>query len=161
MQLVKYDQPRYLSVAFAQSPTLSRTIMLWPGINELSDKDWSDVKNHPIVKDIIKLGHLVEMDKRPGDESLLLTMTQDKAVELVQDTNNVDLLKKWLIEEKRHLVIRTISGRLNEMVLPDRRDKAVGETTEESDELNDPYPRADKLGHDKVAKKMAGKRAKR
>lgn len=157
MQLLKYDQPRYLAVAFALDQTKSRTVTLWPGINELSDKDWSDVKSHPVVKEIIKLGHLKEIDKRPGNEAVLLSMTQDEAVALVQETDSADLLKKWLVEEKRPLVIRTIGEKLNDIILPDRRDAK----TDESPELNEEYPRADKLGADKVAAKMAGKRGKR
>lgn len=165
MQLVKYDQPRYLAVAFAVNANQSRTVMLWPGINELSDKDWSDVKGHPTVKEFIKLGHLIEVDHRPGNESMLKTMTQDEAVSLVLQTDNVDLIKKWLVEETRPLVLRTLGQKINEMVLPDRRDAKYATddttTTEESKELDEAFPRADKLGPDKVARKMAGKRSRR
>lgn len=190
MQLVKYDQPRYLTVAKETSNVnISTTITLWPGINELTDDEWNTVSSNPVVKHIIAEGHLRVIKRRPGEESILKGLTQEQAVKLVNQTDNLDLLKKWGAEDRRPLVLSTISAKLNKMVMPDRREQVLGKPPKrskaddfdedidddfenefdgepvrasapsEDSEFEEQFPRADKLGHDRVAKKMAGPKA--
>lgn len=163
MQLVNYTQPRYLTVAFAIANNQLQHVTLYPGINELTDSDWKRVKAHPVVADIIEMGHILEVSKRPGDEATLKKMSQEDAVSLVQDTMSVELLKKWLNEEKRPLVLRTISMKLADMVMPDRQEKILGKANLKGEKsgLDEEFPRADKLGSDAVAKKLAGTKTRR
>lgn len=164
MQLVNYTQPRVFSIAVALNEKTLRHVILKPGVNELRDEDWEAVKAHPDVVEAFDVGHLEMLKSKPGNEIILKSMSEADGLKLIDDTFAVELIQKWIALETRPRLLQAMSEKLKSLVLPERREKVLGDTEEEVTQRasgdDEEFPRADKLGEDNVARKLAGRSMK-
>jgi hypothetical protein len=102
---------------FAFSPSLK----LIPGINKVSDADWAKVKDHPKVKAYLADGTLKVVDGKadeiePGSadaiDETLSGLSEKKAIDLIDETVDENLLLSWKSGEKRGKVIKAIDEQL-------------------------------------------------
>jgi hypothetical protein len=96
-----------------------KTVAIWrcypvrffPGINEVEDAQWDQIKDHPLLKKKMEMGQLelVQRRKPKGSEEAaqeperpaLEAMAAKKAIAVIEEIFNVDSLKKILLIEKR------------------------------------------------------------
>lgn len=101
-----------------------------PGINRVSESDWNQIKNHPLLPHRFDNGHLIWIkDKGPNDYSLpvsnenknkespvdaeiLNTFNAKEAIELVEKTYDLDLLELWKNNENR----KGVSGAIDDQI---------------------------------------------
>lgn len=74
-------------------------IMLIPGINEIDDNFWPAIE--PLLKHHIEKKNIeiISGNKEGEVAKNLLDISSEKAEEIIEDTNNIDLLKHWLDAE--------------------------------------------------------------
>jgi hypothetical protein len=112
---------------------------LMPGVNVVDPKWWANAKKHPSVKKLLDAATLTEeMDPQEaedaealGDEGAseavidhITTQTVNQARGLVNDTVDVDLLKKWLARDERKSVKEAITKQLAKLEAePEMRDR--------------------------------------
>ncbi|WP_088005609.1 hypothetical protein [Indiicoccus explosivorum] len=86
-------------------------VMLVPGTNNVSEKDWKKFSSNPIMKEVIESGEVVAHEKAKSTQDFNV----DGAVELVKDTVDVDLLRQWQEADDRKTVQEAIADKLAEL----------------------------------------------
>lgn len=109
-----------------------RNVRLVPGINEVGAGDWREVEDHPLLQDRIKAGdievvragtgekleetqrHEANPSKDLGDnqEMTLARYNVAECRELIAETYDPELLKKWLGVEKRRTVVSLLEDQI-------------------------------------------------
>jgi hypothetical protein len=128
--LIRYNKPSYIAFPFvvhkATKEELARgltdtmdKVLLIGGYNEVDEKAWNKVKDHPLMIGAIE-EEIIEIVTKT-DQHPLAAMTQVKAMKVVGDTNDIEVLKQWAVDEDRPAVRNLIGRRLEVLVLPDRR----------------------------------------
>lgn len=112
---------------------------LRPGWNEFPSHVWNQNKEHPGIKKMLK-DKMIELlseevsvlvrDKNGrkkrvkqiiglGDEEVRLKhFTEIRAIEIVKETLNRDILQRWMDEETRHKVKRTLVKQIEPLLNP-------------------------------------------
>ncbi len=115
--LVTWNQANLLSVYLQpkQGQALE-AIKLLPGMNEVEDKTWKQVEEHPAVKKHIEMGNL-ELVDRPSDDNKkaregLAMFDVGASKKLVKKTYDKVLLGKWKEKEERQAVLASIDEQL-------------------------------------------------
>jgi len=105
-----------------QSLTNSKTMILKPGINEMSDKDWAKMKDHQKFKKMLEDGDMEVVKKdneksKSGGEvaSNLAEMKASDATKVVEQTLDKELLESWLEGEERVTVQRALDKQLKKL----------------------------------------------
>lgn len=131
--IVKYNHPGILVIGYKQS-----SVRLMPEINEIESSVWDEVKNNPVIVQMLKDKKLEVIslkeekkaeDGKPVDDSksTLDGFQYKKAVALVKNTVDRDLLKKWKSHEKRPSVLQAIDEQLGIVeVKPKSLEASVG-----------------------------------
>lgn len=119
MAIIKYRRPKIYRVALP-SKAGNEWIKLMPGANDVPDKDWEKIKDHPHVKQKIEDGE-IEILKTGVDS--LSEIQPAKAVEIVKDTLDYGLLKKWEANESRKKVSEAISLQIQKLTTSDKVSK--------------------------------------
>ncbi|GAB3797476.1 hypothetical protein [Virgibacillus kimchii] len=83
-------------------------VTLVPGINDIDHRDFNDFSSHPIMKKIVDSGEIVALDKTTKD------LSTPKAIELIEDTFSMPLLKEFKKNETRKTVLEVIDKKLRE-----------------------------------------------
>ena len=106
--ILKWTQERVLTVSpqgTKENPVTRDTIILLPGINEMTDAEWESVKGQ--VAHLVKNGSLSAVETKvhvPGKASKTVTNFKDlplaAARKLVVETTNPELLQAWLADER-------------------------------------------------------------
>ncbi|MFC2948539.1 hypothetical protein [Virgibacillus sediminis] len=86
-------------------------VMLVPGTNEVTEKNWKKFSSHPIIKSLIKKGEIVSHEKAKSTKDFNV----DEAVELVEDTTSISLLEEWQETDDRKTVQEAIEVKLSEL----------------------------------------------
>jgi hypothetical protein len=140
--LIRYNKPSYIAFPFVvhkatkeelargMTDTMDR-VQLIGGYNEVDEKIWNKVKDHPLIVGALE-EEIIEIVTKT-DQHPLAEMTQVKALKVVGDTNDIEVLKQWARDEDRPAVRNVIGRRLEVLVLPDRRAaKGINEHYDES-----------------------------
>jgi len=101
-------------------------VMLLPGTNEVTDKQFKKISAHPLFEKIDDL--VVEKKKE------ITKLTVKEAKELIEDTFNPELLRSWKEKDSRTGVIKSIDKQLEELLNPPEDKKK--ETEEDSKDEN-------------------------
>lgn len=97
------------------------SIRLLPGLNEVSPKHWEEALGLPVVQHYVKtkVFEVVETPAprgasktQPVSEVRLASLPEDKAVELVKQVLDRDLLLKWKADETRPTALDAIEEQL-------------------------------------------------
>lgn len=99
------------------------TVRVLPGVNNMKSKDWNHFKAHKMNAALIKKGEIVALEGEEGtveEESLKITDIDAKdAIEVVNDTFSLDLLKEFKADEqaakKRSTVLKAIEDQIKEL----------------------------------------------
>lgn len=130
---------RVVQEVASQSP--QDIVWLRPGWNEFPKMVWEQNKNHPQVLHMIKKKQIIlleekvtvlEKDKngrkkkitkvlgQDDSEILLRDFSEARAIEIVKETLNRDILQRWLDEEMRHRVKRSIAKQIKPLLNPQK-----------------------------------------
>lgn len=109
--LVKIITPNVYGIARKNGKS---TIIFIPGINKISGEDWEEIKANPGIKKRIENKTIEIVDDREDVESseTLKNHNSQKAIELVTQTLDKNLLEKWKELETRTTVLKAIDKQL-------------------------------------------------
>jgi len=112
--------------------------VLRPGWNEFPANIWEQYKTHPSVKKMMEKGTLELLETKvvvmvkgkkvikkigSNDNKVKLTYFEEKkAISIVKDTYNRDILNRWLDEETRPKVIKAIQKQVEPLLPGDKED---------------------------------------
>jgi hypothetical protein len=112
---------------------------LRPGWNEFPKHVWEQNKDHPSIKKMLKENKIVllaepvtvtqgskKVKKIIGmdDEEVSLKLFTDvRAIEIVKETLNRDILQRWLDEETRHKVKRALKKQIEPLLNNEKEDE--------------------------------------
>jgi hypothetical protein len=124
---------------------------LRPGWNEFPKKVWEQNKDHPQIQKMLRKGKIVLMSEKvtikkagkrvahvvgPEDEEVKSRWFEEKrAVAIVKETFNRDILQRWLDQESRAKVKRAIEKQLEPLMAKAEDDDRADE--DEDDESDD------------------------
>jgi len=116
---------------------IKKTVKLLPGFNEVPDDEWKEIKQNPMIQKQIELGIIVEVAEKKevkkkvkngkgeeiektvvesGKAKQLKDLDAEAVVAMVEDTFDVDLLKKWKKEESRDEIRAAIANQLEKIL---------------------------------------------
>jgi hypothetical protein len=120
------------------------TLVLLPGINEISDNAYSVAKPH--IEDSLNGGSLEELHEKSKKESQkeatsIIDVSTKRASELIAETNNPETLYLWLRIENRDSLRNQVRDRIKELQLTEKPPEGMiidypetGETAEQNEE---------------------------
>jgi hypothetical protein len=113
---VHYSNPNVLVIP----RQFGDTFMFVPGNNEIHSSIWEEIQKIPSVQRRIKMGSLKVTNEAEAedDESPLAALGAGASKEMVRETYDPVLLRKWKSLENRKTVIETIDMQLE---LADKR----------------------------------------
>lgn len=124
--LIRYDKPSYITFPFVikkgtkDMPDEMGQIKLLGGYNQVEEADWKRIVNHPIVKHCLE-EEIIQVVEKSDSVNTIAAMTQVKALKVVRETNDIEVLKDWAKTDLRPAVRNAIMSHLEVLVLPDRR----------------------------------------
>lgn len=86
-----------------------KTVILYPGHNEVTPELWVLVAANPVMKDKIASGKIKKYDKS------FFELPEENSAEVVLETSDPRLLKIWKEKESRPLVRTTIEDALKKI----------------------------------------------
>jgi hypothetical protein len=101
--LLLCSEARVIRIAHLNPP-----LMLKPGINEIPDATWTKLKADPTIQSKLENGDMEAVTEK-GKADSLMSFSPAKAKEIIKDTVDRDLLKKWAEVEKRKPIQMAIS----------------------------------------------------
>lgn len=130
--LIRYNRPNIWRC---------RDVRLIPGINEVEGRHWKAVEGHPLLQDRIKAGDInvvkgpeaipeatAENEKAGAEEgnesspTSLSNYTVAECRDLVAETYDPELLKKWLSGENRKTVVTVIQEQIKKIEVLKKED---------------------------------------
>lgn len=116
--IVKFNDPKCgccpLSVhGFGSSGPAEPAIVLKPGVNTLSPSQYDQIKKTKIFQHRVETGTYQVNEKTSGDS--ILGLHETAAIELVGETLDPKLLKKWMVDEQRKDVRAAIDAQLDKV----------------------------------------------
>lgn len=95
-------------------------LLLKPGVNQVLEADFAQLKDHKITRILLADGTLEVLDApreagEPGSAARLREMSASAAAKLVGQTFDEQLLGAWLDEEERETVIKAIEKQLEKL----------------------------------------------
>lgn len=114
--LVNYTKPNLYIHYGASQPDHSPTIAfrLLPGVNEIADDLWKEVKVHPTIKKYMAEEWIVEVGGKEGKQGLS-GFDVTAALKVVKKTYDKVLLKSWAAADNRPKVQAAITDQLAEI----------------------------------------------
>ena len=122
---IKYNKVNLHALATYDGKQLAH---LRPGWNEFPNHIWEQNKNDTEILRMIEEGDIEVMEEKIVEKVgkktivkivgqtdgpvMLKDFDEKKAVDVVNDTYNVDLLQRWMDEESRHKVKRALDKKL-------------------------------------------------
>jgi len=107
MLLIENTEPNLKSFGTARQPT---GVDLKPGINEVDPADWTEAKQHPVVQHWIKSKAV-----RLVGAKALEKLPRASAIDVVQNTLDIELLRKWEKAPLDKAVAQAVRAQLQEM----------------------------------------------
>lgn len=124
---VKNNEPKVHTIGYAYGKTAGGhgttglSIRLLPGINEVDAEKWALAKKHPIVQ--WQVDHEV-FQEMGGSSAGLSSMSVPGAEDLISQTLDRDLLRKWAKTEKRASVLKALEAQIDKTTFVPGRDDA-------------------------------------
>lgn len=112
------------SILTIPCPKLGGEVVLMPGANPAVDgKKWAEAATAPMVKALLKLRKRsgLEVDEKIDASDSLADVDENDAVDLVDETVDAKILKKWKASEKRAEVLAAIEAQI-EKIDPRKKD---------------------------------------
>ena len=117
----KKQNLKYMEIPNPVLPIKRTKFKLLPGINEVTDAEWEEMKKHLALE--INSGFLVPFTPKshsaPGikskDASSIIELTSNKAIEMVKNCISADTLNLWLEKETRETVLKEIRLKIEEL----------------------------------------------
>lgn len=91
---------------------------LLPGVNEIPDTKWTEAKKILVIRNLLDEGTLEEI----GSKSLV-SLAPNKAVNVVLETLDRDLLRDWRARDRRAKVVEAIDKQLAKLKIDPKKDK--------------------------------------
>lgn len=109
--LIKYDKPNVLTVAIPVNKQVCSTVRFMPGVNDISAKEWDQIKDLEKIKKLIKSKMLTVLDAsvtKKGEPPMtgILGLAAGEAVKVVKDTFDLETLERWKSEDSRKHVLK-------------------------------------------------------
>ena len=101
-------------------------LALKPGVNEVDQELWDEVKGTKVAQHLVKSGKLEVMGGGKAKASLA-ELTAEEALELVSQTLDRDLLNGFAEEEKRKPVLKAIKDQLEKVKVGKKKDEETEE----------------------------------
>lgn len=121
MIIVKYNKPKIYRVTLDDGPNITQNwLTLKPGANEVDESRWAKAEIHPHVIQKIEDGE-IEIIKANVDS--IKDLSPQKAIDVVKNTFDYKLLKKWSLEETRTKVKSEIDIQTRKLVSSDKVNK--------------------------------------
>lgn len=121
MVIVKYNKPKIYRVTINDGPKVKQNwLTLKPGNNEVEESRWEKAEQHPHVISKIEDGE-IEIVKTNIDS--IKDLAPQKAIDVVKNTFDYKLLKKWSMEETRNKVKVEIDNQTRKLVSSDKVNK--------------------------------------
>lgn len=98
-----------------EPPRAELGFTLLPGINEIDDKAFKAVETHPRIKFLMKERSLNLVSAKPKKDAKgdgLMVYEQGDAQDIIKNTYDKRLLKKWLLAEERLEIKQAIDVQL-------------------------------------------------
>jgi len=133
--IVQWNQPNLITVfvpvkdAKIASEAFSVSQKILPGMNEIPDKTWEDIKKNPILAHYIEEGQLKEASVK-GKEGTV-GMTPKEASVIIKGTFDHQLLKKWKSLDARREIQSAIETQLDDIESKTRKDKTDDDDDDE------------------------------
>lgn len=109
--LIKYKQANLIELC---SPDGTKSVKLIPGVNQLEETDWNEIKKHPMVQILIDEDKLEEFKKGPALNPFL-KLKEIEQIKLISETNDKSLLEEWAGQSKNAKVQKAILKKLDEL----------------------------------------------
>lgn len=99
----------------------NQRILLKPGQNYVSDEEWNQVKENPLVKERITKGDIIIISKKDitetdsDDEIDLSKMNVKDATEFVKSCTDIEMLQELLEKEERKSLKKVIEEQIENL----------------------------------------------
>lgn len=113
--LVKYNRPN-IHDAYG--------VRFIPGVNDVSPDGWALCKKDSEIAKLLEDGVFEEFEESKEASKDLSTFVEKKAIALVKETYDLDLLKAWKETELRAKVFKAIESQILEMTPPPPKEAA-------------------------------------
>lgn len=148
MKLIKSNKPSLIA---------GHGFRIVPGINQMPDAAWERAKDTRVIKQMLKDKVLIdqtpkelkeapaleapsietdEEDDRPRQPSALKAVGQKKAIELVGETLDLQLLEDWRAQDDRPKVLAAIKAQIGRIQAETKKPKEKEPDEIETDELS-------------------------
>ena len=107
-----------------RNPITQKRTLIHPGNNDISEKEWASISKDPMVKRNLETGIFVIGAGAPSKKSAppeketgntLSTLKEKEAIKVIEETFDIETLKKWGDAEKRKKVKSAIDAQLKEI----------------------------------------------
>lgn len=118
--LIKYNKPNLFRIG---------TKRFISGINKITQSEWDEIKNHPMIEDIFGDGLLEWIkgspdNKESGNKSTVITdFKLSEAKNLVKNTVDIKLLQEFKKAESRNEILELIDSQISLVTPPPPKEK--------------------------------------
>lgn len=152
----KKQNLKYMEIPNPVLPIKRTKFKLLPGINEVTDAEWEEMKKHLELE--INSGFLVPFTPKshsaPGVKSKfassIIELTSNKAIEMVKNCISADTLNLWLEKETRETVLKEIRLKIEELGIKVEEVKVddiiIDENASDDEKKEDKKGKKDKKG---------------
>ena len=116
MPFIKYNKANIHTIGVMNpGQGMVQSIVLKPGVNQLSAAEWAAIKYHPDMKRMLEADDVEVVGKETDNTSDLAKMDANKAVKMVGETLDHVVLVKWYAAESRDEVKAAIKMQLEKL----------------------------------------------
>lgn len=118
--LIKYNKPNLFRIGNKRFIS---------GINKITQSEWDDIKNHPMIEGIFDDGLLEWVKDSPdskesGNKSIVITdFKLSEAKNLVKNTVDIKLLQEFKKAESRNEILELIDSQISLVTPPPPKEK--------------------------------------
>lgn len=109
--LINYKQANLIELCSLDGET---KVKLIPGVNQVEESVWNEIKKHPMAKHLIEDDKIEELKTGPASNSFS-KMKESEQVKLVAETNDKALLEEWAGQVKNAKVQKAILKKLDDL----------------------------------------------
>lgn len=109
--LIKYNATNLIELC---SPDGEIKIKLIPGVNQVDEAAWNEVKKHPMAKHLLEDYNLEELKTGPVSNAFT-KMKENEQIKLISETNDKALLEEWAGQVKNAKVQKAILKKLDDL----------------------------------------------
>lgn len=103
--------------------------LLKPGVNDVPPEIWAKWRETPVMKSRLEAEKVIEpkaeeVEEQAPELPTLEKLSIAKACELVKQTFDVELLEKWIVDEKRERVLKALEKQLEAVEVKAKKEGA-------------------------------------